>query len=213
MKTDDLIAALAHDVEPAPPHAVARRIGVGIALGAVLSTAILFLWLGVRPDLMPAMATGPFWMKFAYVLSLAALGFGLIDRLARPDGDGAVFAKLIIVPMVVMAALAVYQLAGASGDLRLTMLLGGSYRVCALNIVIVSSPVFVGVIWAMRSLAPTRLALAGAAAGVLAGAVGAFIYAFHCTEVAAPFMSIWYTMGIALVGIVGALLGRSILRW
>jgi hypothetical protein len=65
----------------------------------------------------------------------------------------------------------------------------------------------------MRSLAPTRLTLAGAVAGLLAGAAGTFIYAFHCNESAAPFVVIWYTLGIAAVGVLGALMGRSLLRW
>ena len=43
-------------------------------------------------------------------------------------------------------------------------------------------PVFVATLWAMKGLAPTRLALAGAAAGLLAGAVGAVVYTLHCPE-------------------------------
>jgi hypothetical protein len=91
--------------------------------------------------------------------------------------------------------------------------LGGSYEVCARNIVIISAPVFLGVFWALRSLAPSRLTLAGGVAGVLAGAVGTFIYAFHCNESAMPFVAIWYTLGIAAVGALGALVGRATLRW
>jgi hypothetical protein len=79
--------------------------------------------------------------------------------------------------------------------------------------VIVSVPIFLGVFWALRSLAPTRLTLSGAVAGMLAGATGAFIYAFHCTEVSAPFMTVWYTLGIVVVGAVGAVLGRTLLHW
>jgi hypothetical protein len=93
------------------------------------------------------------------------------------------------------------------------MMLGASYQVCARNIVIISAPIFLGVFWALRSLAPTRLTLAGAAAGVLSGALGTFIYAFHCNESAYPFVAIWYTLGIASVGLLGALLGRAALRW
>ena len=213
MRTDDLIAALASDVEPMPPNKVGRTIGLGLAVGAVVSAAVMVLWLGVRADLMHAMMTGPFWMKFAYALSVAVLGFGLIDRLARPDGQGGVFGPLILAPLGVMVALAVYQLVGAPEDLRMRMMLGGSYQVCARNIVILSTPIFFGLFWALRLLAPTRLTWAGAVAGVLAGAAGTFIYAFHCNESAAPFVAIWYTTGIAAVGALGALLGRLTLRW
>ena len=50
-------------------------------------------------------------------------------------------------------------------------------------------------------------------AGLLAGAFGAWIYAFHCDESAAPFVIIWYTLGIAAIGALGGLLGRTLLRW
>jgi hypothetical protein len=213
VRTDDLIEALAGDSAPLPSRALSRTLGLGLALGAVVSVAIMVLWLGVRPDLMDAMRTGPFWMKFAYALSVAALGFGLIERLARPDGEGGVFGPMLLAPLGVMTALAIYQLWGAPEELRMTMMLGHTYQICARNIVIVSAPIFLGLFWAMRSLAPTRLTFAGAVAGLLAGATGTFIYAFHCDESAAPFVAIWYTLGIAAVGVLGALLGRSLLRW
>ena len=213
MRTDDLIEALAGDSAPLPSRALSRTLGLGLALGAVVSVAIMVLWLGVRPDLMDAMRTGPFWMKFAYALSVAALGFGLIERLARPDGEGGVFGPMLLAPLGVMTALAIYQLWGAPEELRMTMMLGHTYQICERNIVIVSAPIFLGLFWAMRSLAPTRLTFAGAVAGLLAGATGTFIYAFHCDESAAPFVAIWYTLGIAAVGVLGALLGRSLLRW
>jgi hypothetical protein len=213
MKTDDLISALAGDVAVVPRHAVGRTLGLGLGLGAAVAIAIMVLWLGVRADLMDAMHTGPFWMKFAYALSVAILGFGLIDRLARPDGEGGLFGPMILAPLAVMTVLAIYQLAGAPEELRMKLMLGASYQVCARNIVIISAPIFLGLFWALRSLAPSRLTLAGAVAGVLAGAVGTFIYAFHCNESAMPFVAIWYTLGIAAVGALGALLGRATLRW
>ena len=213
MKTEDLIAALAVDCAPAPSRTVSRTLGLGLALGAVLSVAVMVLWLGIRADLMSAMSSGPFWMKFAYALSVAALGFGLIERLARPDGEGGVFGPMLLAPLAVMTALAIYQLWGVPEEVRMSLMLGATYKVCALNIVMLSTPIFLGLFWALRALAPTRLTLAGAAAGVLAGAAGTFIYAFHCNESAAPFVVIWYTLGIAAVGTIGALLGRSLLRW
>jgi hypothetical protein len=65
----------------------------------------------------------------------------------------------------------------------------------------------------MRGLAPTRLQLAGAAAGLAAGAAGAWVYAFYCTESAAAFVAVWYSLGIAAVTLAGAVAGRFVLRW
>lgn len=213
MKTDDLISALATELDPVPPRAVANRLMLGLGLGAVISVAVMVLWLGVRPDLMPAMHTGPFWMKFTYVLSIAVFGFGLVDRLARPDGEGGVFGPLILAPLGVMIVLAAWQLIGQPHDVRMQLMLGQSYQVCARNIMVLTIPIFAGLFWSLRALAPTRLTFTGAVAGVLAGAAGTFIYAFHCTESAAPFVAIWYTLGIAACGLVGALFGRLLLRW
>jgi hypothetical protein len=213
MKTDDLISALATGLDPMPKRAMTSRLALGLGLGAVASAALMVLWLGVRPDLMPAMHTGPFWMKFAYTLSVAVLGFGLIDRLARPDGEGGIFGPLILAPLGVMIALAAWQLIGEPRAVRMHLMMGQSYQVCARNIVVLTLPIFIGLFWSLRALAPTRLTLTGGIAGVLAGATGTFIYAFHCTESAAPFVAIWYTLGIAACGLVGALLGRVLLRW
>ncbi len=133
MMTDDLIAALASDVVATPRHAVGRKLGLGLAMGAVVAVAIMVLWLGVRADLMDAMRTGPFWMKFAYALSVAIPGFGLIDRLARPEGEGGLFGPMILAPLAVMSALAIYQLAGAPEELRMKMMLGATYQVSFLR--------------------------------------------------------------------------------
>jgi hypothetical protein len=54
---------------------------------------------------------------------------------------------------------------------------------------------------------------AGAAAGLLAGSAAATIYAFHCPESTPTFIAIWYTVGILLPALVGAALGRWLLRW
>ena len=65
----------------------------------------------------------------------------------------------------------------------------------------------------MRGLAPTRLLLAGLVAGGCAGGLGAAVYAFACTETSAPFLAIWYTLGMALAAGLGAVAGSRLLRW
>jgi hypothetical protein len=57
------------------------------------------------------------------------------------------------------------------------------------------------------------LAFAGAAAGLLAGALGATVYTLHCPEMAAPFIGTWYVLGMLVPTFVGAVLGRFVLRW
>jgi hypothetical protein len=74
-------------------------------------------------------------------------------------------------------------------------------------------PIFAAALLVLKSMAPTRPALAGAAAGGLAGGVGAAVYALHCVELTAPFLAVWYVSGIALPVLAGAVLGPRLLRW
>jgi hypothetical protein len=39
------------------------------------------------------------------------------------------------------------------------------------------------------------------------------VYALHCPELAAPFLAVWYVLGMAIPVLVGAALGRWLLRW
>ena len=76
-----------------------------------------------------------------------------------------------------------------------------------------SLPVLVMLVMALRGLAPTRLRAAGLAAGLAAGAIAASIYALHCDESTLPFLTVWYVIGIALPAGLGAAVGPRLLRW
>jgi hypothetical protein len=102
---------------------------------------------------------------------------------------------------------------GATPAEQPALLWGRTWRTCALSITAMASPVFVASILALRRLAPTRPTLAGAAAGALAAGAGAAVYALHCPELAAPFLAVWYVLGMAIPVILGAALGRWLLRW
>ncbi len=93
------------------------------------------------------------------------------------------------------------------------MLLGQTWRVCSLNIVLTALPLGLGLFWALRGLAPTRPSWSGAAAGWLAGALAALVYSLHCAEMAAPFLAAWYVLGMAACAGLGAALGARSLRW
>jgi hypothetical protein len=76
-----------------------------------------------------------------------------------------------------------------------------------------SLPIFAATLTGMRAMAPTRLRLAGAAAGFTAGAAAATIYCLHCPEMASPFIAFWYLLGVLLPAAVGALIGPRVLAW
>jgi hypothetical protein len=213
MNTEDLIADLTKRPDPVPAGAVLRILLAGIGVGVGISFVILIVWLGLRPDLARAIMTAAYWMKFTFTAATSALAIGLVDRLGRPGRGAGALRGLIFLPLLAVTMIASVQLLRSPASAAHALIMGGSASVCSWHIVVLSLPIFAGTFLSVRKLAPTRLIAAGAAAGTLAGAAGAWVYAFYCGESAAPFVAIWYSIGIACVTALGALLGRFALRW
>ncbi|MDD2547123.1 MAG: DUF1109 domain-containing protein [Burkholderiaceae bacterium] len=213
MKTEALIHLLAADVQPVSSAAVGQRFAGAVLAG--LTGAVLLLWafFGLRPDLGATLATGMFWGKLGFAALLAVFGLALLLRLARPGMALGATPWLLPLPAVALWGLAAVVLLQAVPPERLPLVLGSTWRSCPFNIALLSAPAFAALFWALRGAAPTRLAWAGAGAGLLAGALGALVYALHCPEVAAPFLAVWYLAGMALPTALGALLGPRLLRW
>lgn len=212
MRTDDLIAQLSDRLTPVRRHAVERILLAGVGLGVIGAAIVMLAWLGPRPDMAWAMTQFHFWMKFFYTLALAVPGLWLVARAGRPGAPVGAPLLSLGLPLAAILLLALAALTAPGADTH-ALMMGGSANVCARNILLVGLPVLAGAFWALRRLAPTRPMLAGAAAGLLAGSAGAFVYAFHCTESAAPFVAIWYSLGIGLSALLGAIAGRWALRW
>src|SRR4051794_19910362 len=98
MRTDDLIQSLSGELKPTPRGLAARRMLVGLGLGALASTVLMLAWLGVRPDLAEAMRTPMFWVKFGYA-ALAGLVLAVAtSRLARPGARLGGLAVAVALP-------------------------------------------------------------------------------------------------------------------
>jgi len=212
VKTDDLIVCLAERISPVGPRYVLWPLVLGLLGGMAVSFIVMITWLGLRPDLSNAIATAPFWIKFIYTLVILVAGFRIVERQARAGFEAPTALTIGGVALAAIIGLAVIQLT-TSGTPSHVLIMGHSAKVCTRNIILLSAPVFVGVFLALRQLAPTRLTFAGAGAGLLAGATGAWVYAFHCNESAIPFLGLWYTLGIGATAFFGAGLGRWALRW
>jgi hypothetical protein len=213
MKTDDLIGLLAQGAGAVEPNAVARRYGTALGWGSFGATLLMAIVLGVRPDLREAALLPMFWVKLAFPASLLVVGVAIAARLARPGMRLGRLPIALAAPLVAVWAMAAIELAGAAPVARASLVFGSSWRECPFNIAMLSVPAFAAVFWAMRRLAPTQLVRAGAASGLIAGALGACIYALHCTEMAATFLGIWYVVGMLIPAALGALLGPRLLRW
>ena len=213
MKTEELITFLASGNDPVERHAAARLYALALTAGVCAAALLMLGLLGVRPDLVEAIRLPMFWIKLGFVAGLLCGSLLMSLRLSHPgkrlDGVPVVLA----VPVVAMWGLACLELASAESEQGMALFLGETWRVCPALIAMLSVPIFLGVFWAMRGLAPTRLPLAGFASGLLAGSTGALVYCLHCPEMAAPFLGTWYLLGILTPAVVGLGCGRWILRW
>lgn len=213
MNAEALIARLANDVTPVSSPAVAARLSLGIIAGAGVTLGLVWLGLGFRPDLALAMRGPAFWMKGSYTMSLGIGAVVMVARLARPEPVELTRFWPVPIPFVLLAVLSAGELADAPPADWLTLWLGETWKQCSWLVLMLSVPIFVGLLWSFRRLAPTQLRSAGAAAGLVAGAWAATLYCLHCPEVSAVFVLTWYTLGIGLAAAAGALLGPRLLRW
>lgn len=211
--TERLIDKLAEGLSPVPRRAVERRIAAALALGMLVSTLMVVTVLGIRPDLLVALQGHVVWMKAGYVGALAAVAAAGAARLARPDVAVPRWLWLFALPVLALAVLAGAEMVDATPGTRMAMWLGQSWKVCPFLVLGLSVPIFIALMRAFGKLAPTRLRACGALAGVTAGAAAAVVYCLHCPESTACFVITWYSAGISLAGLIGALLGPRLLRW
>lgn len=94
-----------------------------------------------------------------------------------------------------------------------TMVEGRAALFCVVSISLLSLPLLIAMCVALQGLGPTRLRSAGMAAGGLAGAAAALVYAVHCTEMTLPFLAVWYVLGMFAPAAIGFVAGPRFLRW
>jgi hypothetical protein len=214
MRTDELIDVLVSDFHAIPARPITRALVAACLFGAGAALLIVAFGYGPRADLGVAMATNTsFWMKWLYALSLALAAALLCGRMARPGGRPGWRLPLIAVPVLILSVIAITSIFATPVESRRAVWLGQSALQCPWNIALLALPIFAGLCWALRFAAPTRLRWAGFAAGLLSGAIGAFIYCLHCPEHSSAFVVTWYSIGIFLPAALGALLGPRLLRW
>lgn len=213
MTTDDLIDRLSADCAPVLPRQGERRLAVALTLGLTVSLGGLLVFYGLRPDLGAVALSGAFGLKAGVPLGVVLLGAVALLRLGHPGVSVGWAGWLAPAPVALLWLWGALVWGQAAPAERLPLLLGSTWRGCVFNIGALAAPVAVAGWWALRGLAPPRPALAGAAAGWMAGGAGAAVYALHCPEMAAPFLAVWYVAGMALPAALGAWVGHRWLRW
>jgi hypothetical protein len=213
VKTDELISLLASGTDAVDRGAQRKLSLLAMAVGLLASAMLVAFGLGIHPDLSQETRQVPFWLREVFCAAIGGMGLVCVRRLVLPGTRLGLAPLGVAAPAILMLVLAAAVLIEAEPQRRAALIFGQTARVCPLLIALVAAPIFVAVIWSMRRFAPTRLRLAGAAAGLAAGGAGALVYTLHCPELAPPFLAVWYVLGMLIPAASGALLGPRLLRW
>lgn len=211
MRTEELIHALAAD------RTVAIRPGrafvLALAAGAVIAATVLLSTLGIRPDFLVVIHTIRFPYKFVVTIALFAASVRLAFALARPGGDVAAAVRTFGIPALLIGVALVVELVVLPEADWGRRLVGSNARLCLMAIPVIAVGPLAALLLAFRSGAPTSPMRAGASAGLVASALAATFYAAHCTDDSPLFIAAWYSLAIAFVTVVGAVIGWRALRW
>lgn len=215
MRTDELIDKLALEAaaRPASGDSVSARIAGAMVIGTAGAALMMAGWFKVNPRLIAELATWHWWLKMSYGLVLALAGYAILERMSRPDGRAPRGRMVALAALGALVAMGAVQLAMAEPGQRMALWLGQSWRHCPYNILALSGPLLVAGMVAVRTLAPTRLARAGAGLGLMAGGTAMAVYCLHCPETEPAFIATWYSLGAILTTALGAALGPLALRW
>jgi hypothetical protein len=212
METEQLIRTLTAD-NPYRERPVGFALALALLAAVPVSLVMFMMALGVRPDVMTAMHNPFFDLKFVITLALAISAIVVSLHLSRPEASLKGWGWLLLIPAGIIAA-------GIAGEMMMpqrlpmmTRLVGSNSRVCMTSIPLLSLPLLAGALVGLRHGAPARPALAGAMAGLISAGLAATVYASHCTDDSPLFVATWYTIAIAAVTAVGALIGAKVLRF
>ncbi|SFA94336.1 hypothetical protein SAMN03159496_01082 [Rhizobium sp. NFR07] len=213
--TEDLIRRLADEAGGAPiAQGLFERLSFRLALplsmfiSVVSAFAVVTFVIGPRPELIDMALTWTFQFKVLAMLLLAG-GAGLLVRNAAIPG-------LSTAPVRALLPATLFLLVGLAFDPSGFPLTGArtmSIPNCVLAIVLASLPALLLLLAAIRRGAPTRPVGAGALAGLLAGSLGGLAYTIACINDGAAFVAIWYTLAVAIVAAIGAVIGNRLLSW
>jgi hypothetical protein len=212
MDTEQLIRTLAAD-NSYRARPVSYALMLALLAAAPVSLLIFFAELGVRPDIMTAMKNPFFDLKFAVTLALAISAIAVALHLSRPEASLRGFGWYLLIPAGLLVA-------GISGEMMMpqrapmmTRVIGNNSKYCTVAITAMSLPLLIAALFGLRHGAPSRPAISGAIAGLLSAGLAAALYASHCTDDSPLFVATWYTLAVALMAALGALMGSRMLKY
>jgi hypothetical protein len=211
VKTGDLIRALAADgMVPPPPR---RVLALALIPGVAIAVCLYFAVLGLRPHFLELLGEPRFLFKICFTILLVGLAAAVAPRLLRPGSGGRGLLGLIVIPPALLAVAVLAELIAVPAAQWGHRLIGSNAMVCLKSIPFLGLAPLVATLIAFRNGAPDNPTLAGAGAGLFAGAIGAALYATHCPDDSPLFVAVWYPLGISFVTALGAVAGSRLLRW
>jgi hypothetical protein len=214
MRTDELINTLVGDHASKPrPKSVAHGLVMAIIGGLAISSALFALTLGVRPDILSALGTWRFDLKLSTNLVLVIVATWVALRLSSPTTNPLSAMRALLVPALLLLAAVGYELVTVPASEWPSRAMGVNGVMCLASIISLSVLPLAATIYTLRQGAPTSPAMVGAVGGLLAGGLGATVFAMHCTNDSPLFVAIWYALAIGLMAMAGLLFGRYVLRW
>lgn len=213
MKTDQFIDVLSSDLQPVKRGIVGKTLAWALVIGGSAAFGLMLVSVGIRPGIFGGPGLAFLALKLLFTLSLIGTGAALLNAASHPGRNGRKRLLLIFLPFLAIAFLALGAALLSAPTARHEMVFGAEWLTCLICIPLFAIVPFAALIWALRMGAPTALKRTGAIAGLVAGALGAAAYAFHCSGDSLPFIAIWYGTPILLWTLIGALLGPRLLRW
>jgi hypothetical protein len=179
------------------------------ALGAFLGALALILAVFAGTfDAGATLRSYPFHFKEGTMLLLAGGAFWWLRQQGIPGtSDRAAWAILpgpLVLCLLALTDGSGYPLLGRDS---------ASVPICYFAILGAAVPALAILLHVTRKGVVTRPWRAGAAAGLLAGALSAAAYAIACKNDGARFVILWYGLSIGTVSTLGAILGQRFLRW
>jgi len=211
MKTEELIRVLAADASR-PVIPIASTLWRALGLGVFVSTAMLLLLLQPRADIPRAVFTLRFDFKLVFALLMAAAAMLFLRETARPFAPERWRWPLALGPILLVAGV-VAELSTQPVTAWGSLLVGHNPGHCLSMIPVLSLPLVVCLLVALRRAAPLQPIVAGATAGLVAGGVGSLLYALTCPDDSPLFVATWYSIAIAGVTGGAAWVGKRLLRW
>jgi hypothetical protein len=181
--------------------------------GLAISSALFSLTLGVRPDILSALSTWRFDLKLGVNLVLVIAAAWVALRLSSPTTTPLSAMRALLVPALLLLAAVMYELVTIPASAWPSRAMGVNGVMCLVSIISLSVLPLTATIYALRQGAPTSPAVMGAVGGLLAGSLGAAIFAMHCTNDSPLFVAIWYALAIGLMSMFGLVVGKHALRW